>query len=92
MRCYSGLLTMRADSHGHTQLGELMRFAGAIIVDIVLFRCNFAARIVGGEHLRLVRKGSAFDNPWLLRLLGLAGSLYAVIGGVNTWLRLVEVR
>ena len=46
----------------------------------------------GRLYTRLVRKGSAFDNPWLLRLLGLAGSLYAVIGGVNTWLRLVEVR
>ncbi len=42
----------------------------------------------GRLYTRFIRKGSVFDNPWLLRLLGLAGSLYAVIGGVNTWLRL----
>lgn len=41
-------------------------------------------------YSRLIRRGSAFDSPQLLRVTGLAGTLYAVIGCVTTGLHMVQ--
>lgn len=43
-----------------------------------------------GLYTRIIRRGSVFDSPQLLRVMGLAGTLYAVIGCVTTGLHMIQ--
>ena len=47
MRGNASLLAMRADRDRDAQLGKLMCLTRAVVVDIILFRRNFAAGIIG---------------------------------------------
>ena len=43
-----------------------------------------------GLYLRVIKRESFFDDPQVLRLVGLAGAIWAVIGGLNSGLHIVD--
>ena len=48
---------MRTDGNWHAKLGQLVRFARAVVIDIILFGCDFPPCIISRKRRRRLMFG-----------------------------------